>query len=150
MPVQAMHHERLFNHFLHFFSVLSLTTITYKLCIRPIFGSIRTSFRKCLLTVMHQLGPISTSLALDEARRASLVISYTLVTHALTTTFRQKHDTCTFFLNSSILYIPCNQLCIHTHLVGARTSNTSMLPSCAPVIARLGCDAVTPTAAVRV
>jgi hypothetical protein len=31
---------------------------------------------------MHQLGPISTSLALKDARRASLAKSYTLVTHA--------------------------------------------------------------------
>ena len=34
------------------------------------------------LTVIHQLGPISTSLALDDARRVSLAKSYTLVTHA--------------------------------------------------------------------
>jgi hypothetical protein len=34
------------------------------------------------LAVMHELGPISTSLALDEARRASPAKSYTLVTHA--------------------------------------------------------------------
>jgi len=33
---------------------------------------------------MHQLGPISTSLALDDARRASLAKSNTLVTHAWT------------------------------------------------------------------
>jgi len=33
---------------------------------------------------MHQLGPISTSLALDDARRASLAKLYTLVTHAYT------------------------------------------------------------------
>jgi hypothetical protein len=30
-----------------------------------------------VLTIMHQLGPISTSLALDDARRASLAKSYT-------------------------------------------------------------------------
>jgi hypothetical protein len=34
------------------------------------------------LTVMHQLGPISTTLALDEARQASLAKSYTLDTRA--------------------------------------------------------------------
>jgi len=34
------------------------------------------------LTVMHKLGPISMSLALKDARRASLAKSHTLVTHA--------------------------------------------------------------------
>jgi len=68
---------RLSKHFLHLFSVRSLHDVNSRK-----ISAQSAQVSESDLTVMHQLGPISTSLALDDARRASLATSYTLVAHA--------------------------------------------------------------------